>query len=159
MRWFGAIPLSGPFVLALSVAVPGCSNSDGTPSGTSSPPASQPAPTKFEAGANCASDNDCEPGLTCLFPATTCNALPVCVAALPSPCDHPQAACSCLREPITVCDGYATSPIESLGACEGGAVIVPVDGGSDATVPPADAGPDAPPDASPGVDAADAAGD
>jgi hypothetical protein len=153
MRWLDTALLTG--LLALPAA--GCSSSSpGTSPGTV-PPASQPPPTKFEAGANCASDNDCEPGFVCRFPASTCNALAVCVTAPPSSCDHPQTACSCLAEPIQVCDGYAPNPVDSTATCDGGTMIVPNDGGTDATVPPADAGPDAAVDATSPVDAADAA--
>jgi hypothetical protein len=163
MRWLERAFLG---LLALGpVALPaGCSNSS-TPVTSPGPIGSstQPPPTKFEAGANCASDNDCEAGFICRFPATTCNALAVCVVAPPATCDHPQTACSCLAEPILVCDGYATSPVDSTATCDGGTVIVPTDGGSeggtDATVPPADAGPDALVDAVAPMDASDAAGD
>jgi hypothetical protein len=149
---FGLLGLLG-FLLT---GAAGCSNTPSTPN-NNLPPGTQPAPTKFEAGANCAADNDCEPGLGCLFPATACNALAVCVTAPPTPCDHPQNACSCLGEPIQVCDGYALSPVDPTGTCDGGTVVVP-DGGADATIPPADAAPDSAvvPDAAKTPDASDA---
>jgi hypothetical protein len=136
----------------------GCSSSS-SPTQPGSQDASQPPPTKFEAGANCATSDDCDPGLACLFPATQCNALRVCVAPPPSPCDHPQVACSCLNEPIQVCDGYAENAVDPGGTCDGGAVFVP-EAGSDA-IAPTDAGTDATPgaDASGTGDASDAAGD
>ena len=137
--------------------VAACSNGDdSTGPGTISPP-SQPGPTSYEAGANCASTEDCNTGLVCLFPASACNTLAVCVVAPPTPCDHPQSACSCLGEVIQVCDGYATSQVDTTATCEGGGVIAPIDGGADSTAaPPAEAGSDAAPDASPGTDASDA---
>jgi hypothetical protein len=131
----------------------GCSNTPST-SNNNLPPGTQPPPTKFEAGANCATENDCEQGLVCLFPATACNALAVCVTAPSSQC---VTGCSCLGEPIQVCDGYASNQVDPTGSCDGGMIAVP-DGGTDATVPPADAAPDSAvvPDAAKTPDASDA---
>jgi hypothetical protein len=115
--------------------------------------------TKLEAGSPCGSATDCENGLVCLYPAnatSTCNTFKVCVTPPPSPCPSPQTMCSCLVEPVQVCQGYAENPVDPTITCEGGAVIPPseggVDAGADGAVPP-DAGLDS------GVDAADAAGD
>jgi hypothetical protein len=63
--------------------------------------------------------------------------------------------CSCLAEPIQVCQGYAENPVDPTSACDGGTVVTAPDAG-DAAAPeagPADA--TAPADA--GTDAADAA--
>src|SRR5271156_2427393 len=111
MRWLRAIPFLA--LLAWAESVPGCSNGDDTGAGPED--ASQPPPTKFEAGSNCSTSDDCETGLVCLYPASPGNALPVCVAP-PGPegggCETPQYACSCLDEPIQVCDGYAANAVD-----------------------------------------------
>ena len=160
MRWLPAIPL---VALPLWAAwAPGCSSDDNSQPALGD--ASQPPVTKFEAGSNCSTSDDCETGLVCLYPATVCSALPVCVAP-PAPeggaCEAPQLACSCLGEVIQVCNGYATNPVDSTSTCEGGTVIVPTEAGTDAVAPPADAGSDGAADATVnaapvGVDASDA---
>jgi hypothetical protein len=163
MRWLHATPLVAPLFLTASSLLPlwapGCSNGDDSSQLGTIEDASQPPPTKFEAGSNCASSADCETGLVCLFPVSACNALPVCVVQ-PTACT--QVACSCLGEPIQVCGGYATNAVDPTSTCDGG--IVPVEGGTDAAAPSTDGGVDAgidsgPGDAAPGVDASDAATD
>jgi hypothetical protein len=131
-----SVPWLRPLVLtigalAVGIALPlaACSGDDSSTPTIPLEDASQPPIPKIEAGSACATNNDCQQGLVCLYPATVCNAFRVCTSPPPSPCDNPQAACSCLGEPITVCDGYATDPIDPTGACEGGAL--PDDGGSD----------------------------
>ncbi|HEY2514039.1 MAG TPA: hypothetical protein VGI39_24400 [Polyangiaceae bacterium] len=148
----------------------GCSSGDDNGSTTPIADASQPPPTKFEAGASCLTSNDCQTGLVCLFPTTTCSAFAVCAPAPLSPCDNPQTACSCLGETIDTCDGYAVDPISAMGACGDSGVKPPMEAGStDTGAPPVDAGtPDtgAPPvdgggDAAPPADSgsADATGE
>jgi hypothetical protein len=151
MRWLVLSLVAGALSVSPFVA---CSNSSSPSLGTMD--ASQPGPTKFEAGTNCASSNDCETGLVCLYPVGagyTCQSFQVCTTAPPSPCDHPTAACSCLGEPVQVCDGFAVDPVDPTGTCDGGTVIVPLDGGEDAPAPASEAGPDAPS----GADASDGA--
>jgi hypothetical protein len=137
MTWLRATALL-PFALLLLAC-----NSDDTTNGPITPigDASQPPPTKFEAGSPCATDNDCASGLVCLHPATTCQAYSVCTAAPPSPCDHPQTACSCLGENVQVCDGYSVDAIQALTPCGDGGTVPVVDGGTDAPSAPDGAGP------------------
>ena len=119
----------------------GCSSGDDSSPTTPIGDASQPPATKFEAGAPCLTSNDCQSGLVCLFPTTSCSAFAVCAPASPSPCDHPQTACSCLGETIDTCDGYAVDPISAMGACGDSGVKPPVEAGTtDTGVPPVDAG-------------------
>jgi hypothetical protein len=138
--------------LATALLLAACSNGDSSSGPTTPlPEASQPPPTKFEAGAPCLTSNDCQSGLSCLFPAGGgCSAFSVCTASPPDPCDHPQTACSCLVENVPVCDGYALDRIDSMGPCSD-VVVPPVDasvdaggvnagGGVDATVHPDAAG-------------------
>ncbi len=147
---------------ALTLVAPSaCSNGDDA--GSSLAPPSKPGQTYSEAGSNCSTTENCEPGLVCLYPVAACNTLPVCVVP-PEPeggaCAQPQVACSCIGELIPVCNGYATSAVDPTSTCEGGTVIVPLDSGTDATVAPgADGGVEAGPDASSGGDASDASGD
>jgi hypothetical protein len=166
MRWLlvGSVGALG-FLVTATLTTPGCSNSDNPPA-VSLGDASQPGPTSAEAGANCKSTENCNAGLVCLYPVSACSALPVCTVPPPSPCDHPQTACSCLGEVIQVCDGYASDPVDVTSTCDGGVVVVPTDsgsdGGGDATVPPssdAGTGADAAIDAPAEVDASDAAGE
>ena len=142
VRWLQAIPFV--VLLAWAECAPGCSSSDSTNVGDVSD-ASQPGPTRFEAGSVCGSSADCEPGLLCLFPAATCNTEAVCVAAPwyseAGACDQPQSACSCLREIIEVCHGYAQNPVDTTTTCEGGTSVIGLDAGPDATVSSTDAGP------------------
>jgi hypothetical protein len=94
--------------------------------------ASQTPIPKIEAGAPCTTNNDCADGLSCLYPATTCEAFRVCTPTPPNPCPSPQPACSCLAETTQVCNGYASDPIDSMGACgDGGVVIIPEAGGGE----------------------------
>jgi hypothetical protein len=152
MRWLPVTVLAALLPLAAFFA---CSNGDDSSTSLGTMDASQPPPTKFEAGANCASTDDCETGLVCLFPVGAgfaCNALAVCVAQ--PTCTKSTTACSCLAEPIPVCGGYAENPVDPTATCEAGA-IPPEDGGAD------DAGggtPDAASDAGGIADAGDAAG-
>jgi len=155
MRWLRAAPL---VILLASAewAAPGCSNGDDSSQVGSIADASQPIPTRFEAGSNCSSSADCEDGLACLFPASACNTLKVCVAAPwfseAGACDQPQPACSCLGEVIEICHGYGESPVDVTTTCDGGTAIVPMDAGLDAIAPAPDAGGlDAAPDASVGA--------
>ncbi len=157
-RWIGPVVLLAWGELAL---VPGCSNGDDSSPAGSVGDASQPPPTRFEAGANCAATADCEPGLVCLVPASACNALPVCVAAPwfadGGVCDQPQSACSCLGEVIQVCHGYATNPVDTTATCEGGTATIP-EAGADAGPPAIEAGAGDAGDAGGSVDAAVDAG-
>ena len=179
MRWLRAIPFL--VLLAWVESAPGCSGDDNTGPGEIAE-AGQPPATTFEAGSSCASSDDCDHGLVCLFPVSTCNALTICVAPPGGSdgggCAAPQYACSCLGEPIQVCGGYAANPVDTTSTCEGG--ILPIDsgaadsgaseagaseGGADATAP-AEAGVDgaasgdATTDAAlPATDASDAAGE
>jgi hypothetical protein len=139
--------------LAIAVAFPlaACSGDDSSSPNLPLEDASQPAIPKIEAGSACATNNDCQSGLSCLYPATTCQAFRVCTATPPSPCDDPQPACSCLAEPIVVCDGYATDPIDPTATCEAGAVVTE-DGGQEGGS--TDSGTDAA-----GPDASDASSD
>jgi hypothetical protein len=127
MTWLRATPL----LLTLTLAA--CSNGDSSNNPGGIQDASQPPPTKFEAGSACATSNDCATGLVCLHPATTCQAFSVCVAPPPNPCDHPQTACSCLGENVQVCDGYSVDPIDTLTPCADSGVVPVVDAGGDAT--------------------------
>jgi len=114
--------------------------------------ASQTPIPKIEAGSACTTNNDCLTGLSCLYPATTCQAFRICTPTLPDPCPSPQPACSCLGETTQVCNGYASDPIDSMGACgDSGVVVLPeggaaetgaVDAGGDSSLPP-DSGADA----------------
>jgi len=159
MRWLHATPLFAFLPLAAGAAAalwaPGCSNSDDSSQAGTIEDASQPPPTRFEAGSNCASSGDCQTGLACLYPVSTCSALAVCVVQ-PTTCT--QTACSCLGEPIQVCGGYATNQVDPTNTCDGG-IVVNLDAGTDAPTAPTDAGQDAGVDAAPGVDASDAATD
>jgi hypothetical protein len=150
MRWLPATALfSLPFALA-STPFFACSSDDSNVGGGSYLDGSQPPPTKVEAGSACGQDNDCEPGLVCLYPASstsTCNEFKVCVVQ-PFPCTQPQLMCSCLAEPIQVCGGYAQNQVDPTGPCDGGVVIIPEAG--------TDAGTDGAIDATPGADASDA---
>jgi hypothetical protein len=160
MRWLPATALfSLPFALA-STPFFACSSDDSSVATGSLVDAGQPPATKVEAGSACGQDNDCEPGLVCLYPASstsTCNEYKVCVVQ-PFPCTQPQVMCSCLDEPIQVCGGYAQNQVDPTGGCEGGVVIVP-DAGTEAGT---DGATDAAPasvasEAAIAVDAADAA--
>jgi hypothetical protein len=135
--------------LAVAIALPlaACSGDD-----SSTPTVPLADIPKIEAGAPCATNNDCQSGLSCLYPATSCQAFKVCVATPPTPCDNPQAACSCLAEAIVVCDGYASDPIDPTGTCDAGAILPSEDGGVDGGS--VDSGMDAA-----GPDASDASGD
>jgi hypothetical protein len=174
MRWLlRALPLL--VLLGWVESTPGCSNGDDTGAGGIAD-ASQPSATKFEAGSNCASSGDCELGLVCLFPVSTCGAYAICVPP-PGPdgggCATPQYACSCIDEVIEVCGGYAANPVDTASTCDGGIVLVDSgagdggasESGADATAPVAEAGADsaasvdATTDAPSGVDASDAAGE
>lgn len=123
--------------LALAAAVPlvtlassfvACSNDN---TGTLTVPledASQPPIPKLEAGVGCVQNNDCLSGLSCLYPATSCASSAVCAPTPPDPCPNPQPACSCISDPITVCNGYTTAAFDYFGACESG-TIIPTDAG------------------------------
>jgi hypothetical protein len=143
--------------LAVVAGLLACSGDDSTP-GTAGPAppgdASQPAIPKIEAGAPCATDNDCQPGLSCLYPVSNCQAFRVCTATPPATCPSPQTMCSCLAEPVVTCNGYSSDPVDTtVTTCggDGGVVIVPTDAGND-TGAVVDAGVD-----SGGPDASDAA--
>ena len=144
MRWHRVARLVLPLVLlAWGELAPGCSKGDDSSQGAGIGDASQPPPTRFEAGANCASTGDCDLGLVCLVPASTCNAAPVCVSAPwftdGGVCDQPTSACSCLGEVIEVCHGYATNPVDTTAVCEAGTPFVP-EAGADGGPPGSDAG-------------------
>ncbi|MGO8998080.1 MAG: hypothetical protein ACLQVI_32575 [Polyangiaceae bacterium] len=165
MRWLPAtLLLSLPFTLA-AVQFVACSSDDSSTSTGPLPDASQPPATRLEAGAACGSSSDCETGLLCLFPATstsTCSEFPVCTPAPPSPCPQPVTMCSCLAEPIQVCQGYAENAVDPTGAaCDAG--VIPTEAGVDSAAPPSDSGTDSTAPANDagdaGGDAADAAGD
>jgi hypothetical protein len=171
MRWLHATALFS-LLLALGWApFFACSSDDSSATTGSLDAASQPPATKLEAGSACGQTNDCEPGLVCLYPASstsTCNEYPVCVTQ-PFPCTQPQTMCSCLVEPIQVCQGYAQNAVDPTITCDGGVVVVPgeagAEGGIDAAAPVdaseagsvADAGSVA--EAGSVADAADAAGE
>jgi hypothetical protein len=161
MQWLRtAFFLAAPLALA-AAPFTACSNSSTPTSLGALPDASGPSSPRGEAGTVCGSATDCENGLSCLYPASatsTCSEYKVCVVAPPSPCPTPTTMCSCLAEPIQVCQGYAENPVDPSSTCDGGAVVTLPDAG-DAAVPeagPADAA--APTDAgSDATDAADAA--
>jgi len=160
MNWLR--PLTCLLLLAPVSLLHACSSDDSSATSQIDYDASQTPIPKIEAGAPCATNNDCQSGLVCLYPATTCEAFRVCTAAPADPCPAPQNACSCLGEPIQVCNGFASDPIDPTGgSCgEGGIVITPDSGPSedagDSAAPPNDSGSDSGFDA--GADAADAAG-
>ncbi len=155
MNWLRPASLAAFAVAASLSVVFACSSDDsGNDGGLSDLDASQTPIPKIEAGAPCSTDNDCADGLSCLYPATTCQAYRVCTTTPANPCAAPQAACSCLGETIQVCGGFADDPIASMGACgDGGVVVVPdagphEGGASDASdagdsSSPVDSGPDA----------------
>jgi hypothetical protein len=155
-----SVPWLRPLVLAIvasavGIALPlaACSSDDSSAAAIPLEDASQTPIPKIEAGSACATNNDCQQGLVCLYPATACNAFRVCTSPLPDPCDNPQAACSCLGEPIIVCDGYAADPVDPTAACDGG--VLPDDGGLDSA---ASGTPDSGPDSGSLLDASDASG-
>lgn len=141
MRWLRVLPLV-VLLAPFEWAAPGCSNGDNSSSTGTIEDASTPPPTRFEAGTICASSADCEPGLACLYPVSTCNAYKVCVDATwlseAGACDAPQTACSCLGEFVEVCHGYSLDQVDTTSTCEGGTLVE--DAGTDsATAPPMDA--------------------
>jgi hypothetical protein len=142
----------GTLGIAIGLPLAACSGDDSSSPTIPLADASQPPIPKIEAGAPCATNNDCQSGLSCLYPVSTCQAFKVCTATPPNPCDNPQTLCSCLGEPIVACDNYATDPIDPTVTCDGGTILPTEDGGFDSG--PADAGMDA---AEP--DASDASGE
>jgi hypothetical protein len=139
------LPRSAWLAFALAPLL-GCSSSGDT---TSPPP--QPvvfdsgggAAPKLEAGAPCATSNDCGGGFACLYAAgSSCDAFRVCAPAPASPCAQPSTVCSCLGLTITACAGFADEPVDHDGPCVDSGTIVP-DAAVDHAVPPVDSGSEA----------------
>jgi hypothetical protein len=127
------------------LALVACSSSD-----DSSTPPPQPVVfdsgsgvPKLEAGAPCATSNDCGSGLSCLYATSgSCDAFRVCTATPASPCAQPSTVCSCIGLTITACGGFADQPIDHDGACADSGTILP-DANTDQSAPPVDSGSDA----------------
>jgi hypothetical protein len=128
------------WIFALAPVVVACSSSDDT----SSPP---PVPVvydagggaKAEAGAACATSNDCAAGLACLYPKGACDVFRECSPAPPSSCSQATTVCSCLGHTLQLCGDRADEPIDHDGPCADSGTIVPVDSGGDQAAPPLDA--------------------
>jgi hypothetical protein len=106
---------------------------NGYPSGYASKPVRYTGTCELavpDAGATCATDNDCVASEMCAFKiADACSATGACVARPPSgpTCQAFSPACTCSNQIINVActqypDGYASQPVAYRGVCEAGAV-------------------------------------
>ena len=85
-------------------------------------------------GRPCLSARDCPATFVCAYPiAAACGAAGVCLPYTPvAGCDS-NLACACDGTTVNLCapPGYATTPVASAGACDGGTDASTADAGAD----------------------------